>query len=167
MSKHGNGNLPHHNLYINGQWRAPNAEHYRVTTDPATGETLAMIAQADIEDTRLAIQAARDAFDDGYWANMEPGERSRLLHAVVDAIEARQDEIAEAEMRDGGCTWRKAYLLDIPVGADSLPPLRQTRRLRAAGDSAADHLPGALLQHRACASRSASAGRSSRGTSPS
>jgi acyl-CoA reductase-like NAD-dependent aldehyde dehydrogenase len=116
MSKNGNGNLPHHNLYINGQWRAPNAEHYRVTTDPATGEPLAMIAQADIDDTRLAIQAARDAFDDGYWPNMEPGERSRLLHALVDAIEARQDEIAEAEMRDGGCTWRKAYLLDIPVG---------------------------------------------------
>ena len=47
---------------------------------------------------------------------MQPGERSRLLHHLVDAIEARQDEIAEAEMRDGGCTWRKAYLLDIPVG---------------------------------------------------
>jgi acyl-CoA reductase-like NAD-dependent aldehyde dehydrogenase len=84
--------------------------------DPSNGETLAMIAQADIEDTRLAIQAARAAFDDGYWPNMAPGERSRLLHALVDAIEARQDEIAEAEMRDSGCTWRKAYLLDIPVG---------------------------------------------------
>ena len=113
---HKNGNLPRYNLYINGQWRAPIAEHYRATTDPATGASLAMIAQADIEDTRLAIQAARDAFDDGYWSTMAPGERSRLLHALVDAIEARQDEIAEAEMMDGGCTWRKAYLLDIPVG---------------------------------------------------
>ncbi|MCB0137373.1 MAG: aldehyde dehydrogenase family protein, partial [Caldilineaceae bacterium] len=103
-------------MYINGQWRAPVAEQYRPTIDPSTGATLGMIAQADIEDTRLAIAAAREAFDDGYWANMSPGERSRLLHALVDAIEARQDEIAEAEMRDGGCTWRKAYLLDIPVG---------------------------------------------------
>ena len=111
-----NGDAPHHNLYINGEWRAPLAEQYRPTIDPSTGETLGMIAQADIEDTRLAIKAARDAFDDGYWAQMAPGERSRLLHALVDAIEARQDEIAEAEMRDGGCTWRKAYLLDIPVG---------------------------------------------------
>ena len=111
-----NGDLPYYNLYINGQWRAPLAEQYRATMDPSTGEKLAMIAQADIEDTRLAIQAARTAFDDGYWAGMSPGERSRLLHAVVDALEARQDEIAEAEMHDGGCTWRKAYLLDIPVG---------------------------------------------------
>ena len=112
----GNGSLPYHNLYINGQWRTPLAEQYRPTVDPSTGEQLAMIAQADIEDTRLAIQAARAAFDDGYWANMQPGERSRLMHQLVDALEARQDEIAEAEMRDGGCTWRKAFLLDIPVG---------------------------------------------------
>ncbi len=117
---HGNGNgthdVPTYNLYINGQWRAPLAEQYRPTTDPSDGATLAMIAQADIEDTRLAIKAAREAFDDGYWPNMSPGERSRLLHNLVDYIEARQEEIAEAEMRDGGCTWRKAYLLDIPVG---------------------------------------------------
>src|SRR5512139_3207275 len=98
----GNGSLPYHNLYINGQWRTPLAEQYRPTVDPSTGEQLAMIAQADIEDTRLAIQAARTAFDDGYWANMQPGERSRLMHQLVDALEARQDEIAEAEMRDGG-----------------------------------------------------------------
>ena len=111
-----NGDLPVYNLYINGQWRTPNAEQYRPALDPSTGQRLALIAQADIEDTRLAIQAARDAFDDGYWANMGPGERSRLLHALVDAIEARQDEIAEAEMRNSGCTWRKAYLMDMPVG---------------------------------------------------
>jgi aldehyde dehydrogenase (NAD+) len=111
-----NGSLPVHNLYINGQWRPPVAEQYRETYDPSTGEALALIAQADIEDTQLAIQAARTAFDDGYWASMRPGERSRLLHAVVDAIEERQDEIADAEMRDSGCTWRKATLMDAPLG---------------------------------------------------
>ena len=108
--------LPCYNLYINGQWRAPLAEQYRPTADPSTGKELAMIAQADIEDTRLAIQAARTAFDDGFWPNMGPGERSRLLHQLVDAIEARQEEIAEAEMCNSGCTWRKSFLLDIPVG---------------------------------------------------
>ena len=124
----GNGSLPCHNLYINGQWRTPLAEQYRPTVDPSTGEQLALIAQADIEDTRLAIQAARATFDDGYWANMQPGERSRLMHQLVDALEARQDEIAEAEMRDGGCTWRKAFLIDIPVGLIALPPLCQAGR---------------------------------------
>ncbi len=108
--------IPLYNLYINGQWRAPKAEQYRPTHDPSTGEILAEVAQADAEDTELAIQAARTAFDDGFWSAMPPAERARRLHALVDAIEARQAEIADIEMRNGGCTWRKANLMDIPVG---------------------------------------------------
>ena len=107
---------PVYNLYINGQWRTPRSELYEPTYDPATGEILGYVAKADAEDTREAIRAAREAFDDGYWASMAPGERSRLLHQIVDAVEERQFELAELEMRDGGCTWRKATLMDIPVG---------------------------------------------------
>lgn len=108
--------LPLYNLYINGQWHPPTAGHYQPIFDPSTGEVLAHVAQADSSDTQAAIQAARTAFDAGDWATMPPGERSRRLHALVDAIEVRQAELADAEMRNAGCTWRKANLMDIPVG---------------------------------------------------
>ena len=68
------------NLYINGQWRAPRAEQYEPAHDPSNGGVLAQVARADVEDTRAAIQAARTAFDNGPWASMSPGERSRILH---------------------------------------------------------------------------------------
>jgi aldehyde dehydrogenase (NAD+) len=108
--------VPYHNLYINGQWRAPRNEQYDRAVDPATGELLGHVAKANAEDTRNAILAARQAFDDGPWPQMSPGERSRLMHKLVDALEARQDELADAEMRNGGCTWRKAFLLDMLGG---------------------------------------------------
>jgi len=108
--------LQTHQLYINGQWRAPRQEQYDPAYDPATGQVLAYVAKADVEDTRAAILAARAAFDDGPWSQMSPGERSRLLHKLVDAMEERQGEIADLEMANGGCTWRKANLMDIPVG---------------------------------------------------
>ncbi len=108
--------LPVWNLYINGQWRAARGEHYGPAYDPATGQVLAQVATADAEDTRDAIKAARKAFDDGPWPNMSPGERSRIMHRLVDALEERQQEVAELEMFNGGCTWRKANLMDIPVG---------------------------------------------------
>ncbi len=108
--------VPVWNLYINGQWRAARSEQYDNAYDPATGRVLAHVAKADAEDTRDAIQAARHAFDHGPWPNMAPGERSRIMHKLVDALEERQQEIAELEMLNGGCTWRKANLMDIPVG---------------------------------------------------
>src|SRR5512143_3068885 len=108
--------LPYHNLYINGQWRAPRNEQYDRTVDPATRETLACVARANAEDTRDAILAARKAFDEGPWPQMSPGERSRLMHQLVDALEARQSEIADLEMANGGCTWRKAFLVDMLLG---------------------------------------------------
>ncbi len=108
--------VPVWNLYINGQWRAPRTGQYDSAYDPSNSSVLAQVGKADVEDTRAAIQAARTAFDCGPWAAMSPGERSRIMHKLVDALEARQAEIAELEMMNGGCTWRKANLMDIPVG---------------------------------------------------
>ncbi len=94
----------------------PQAQQYQLIFDPSNGAALAHVAQAGVADTKAAIQAARRAFDDGGWAMLPPGERSRRLHALVDALEARQAELADVEMRNAGCTWRKANLMDIPVG---------------------------------------------------
>jgi acyl-CoA reductase-like NAD-dependent aldehyde dehydrogenase len=109
-----NRGVPIRQLHINGHWRAGRAGRYEAICDPATGEVLAQAAVAEADDTRDAIMAARAAFDDGPWPSLTPGERSRLLHAVVDALEANQDELTEIEMRNAGCTWRKAALMDIP-----------------------------------------------------
>jgi acyl-CoA reductase-like NAD-dependent aldehyde dehydrogenase len=111
-----NQHVDRYDLYINGRWCAPHAEQYEPVYDPATGEVLAEAARADAEDTRDAIRAARTAFDESGWAALCPGERSQILHRVVDAVEARQDELSDLEMHNAGSTWRKAALMDIPVG---------------------------------------------------
>jgi acyl-CoA reductase-like NAD-dependent aldehyde dehydrogenase len=110
------GGEPIQQLYINGRWRAGRAEQYTAICDPATGKVLAHAAAADADDARDAVAAARAAFDEGPWPGLAPGERSRTIHAMVDALEAHQDELIDIEMRNAGCTWRKAALLDIPVG---------------------------------------------------
>jgi aldehyde dehydrogenase (NAD+) len=107
---------PISNLYINGAWRPSRDGQHEPVCDPATGEVLGLVARAGVEDARDAIQAARTAFDEGNWASLCPGERSHILHRIVDAIEARQDELSDLEMHNAGSTWRKAFLMDIPVG---------------------------------------------------
>lgn len=40
------------------------------TNDPRTGDTIANVAEADVEDVNRAVRAARKAFDEGPWPRM-------------------------------------------------------------------------------------------------
>src|SRR5919201_930018 len=52
-------------------------------------------------DVDRAVEAARAALD-GPWGRTPPNERSRLLHALGDAIAADRKELAELESRNVG-----------------------------------------------------------------
>src|SRR5205823_14681780 len=73
----------------------------RELTEPATGEPLARVASAGEEDIDRAVEAARAALA-GDWSKTPPNERSRLLHALADAIQANRKELAELEARNVG-----------------------------------------------------------------
>jgi aldehyde dehydrogenase (NAD+)/betaine-aldehyde dehydrogenase len=57
-----------------------------------------MAAEADVDS---AVEAARAALD-GPWGKTPPTERSRLLHALADAMVANRKELAEVEVRNVG-----------------------------------------------------------------
>jgi acyl-CoA reductase-like NAD-dependent aldehyde dehydrogenase len=48
------------------------------------------------------VAAARRAFDDPGWSDMNPHQRTRVLLRIADAIEANADELAQLESLDGG-----------------------------------------------------------------
>ena len=55
-------------LFINGQWTDAASGKTFATPDPASGETLANVAEGDAEDINRAVRAARAAFEDGPWS---------------------------------------------------------------------------------------------------
>ena len=69
--------------------------------EPATGEPLAKVAMATEADVDRAVDAARAALE-GDWGRTPPTERSRLLHALADALVANRKELAELEVRNVG-----------------------------------------------------------------
>src|ERR671936_2790114 len=73
----------------------------RDLVEPATGAALARVAMGNEEDVDRAVDAARAALD-GPWGKTPPNERSRLLHALADAIVANRKELAELEVRNVG-----------------------------------------------------------------
>src|SRR5438874_1555970 len=88
-------------LFINGELVEPASGEVRDLTEPATGEPLGRAALAGEADVDRAAEAARAALD-GPWGKTPPTERSRLLHALADAIVANRKELAELEVRNVG-----------------------------------------------------------------
>src|SRR5919204_4694817 len=88
-------------LFINGEATEPASGEFRQLTEPATGEPLARVASAGEADVDRAVEAARAALA-GDWGKTPPTERSRLLHALADAIQANRKELAELEVRNVG-----------------------------------------------------------------
>ena len=88
-------------LFINGELIEAASGEVRELAEPATGEPLARAAMAGEADVDRAVEAARAALD-GPWGKTPPNERSRLLHALADAISANRKELAELEARNVG-----------------------------------------------------------------
>src|SRR5215470_18209332 len=88
-------------LFINGEPVDQQSGEVRELTEPATGDPLAHVALAGEADVDRAVEAARAAVD-GPWGKTPPTERSRLLHALADAMVANRKELAELEVRNVG-----------------------------------------------------------------
>src|SRR5215204_6307317 len=88
-------------LFIDGALVEPASGEVRELHEPATGEPLARAAIAGAEDVDSAVSSARAALD-GPWGKTPPTERSRLLHALADAVHGNRKELVELETRNVG-----------------------------------------------------------------
>src|SRR5271170_3417728 len=105
-------------LFINGQWvEAASGKSFQ-TPNPATGQTLASVAEGDSEDIDRAVRAARKAFDDGPWASITPSERGRIIWRIGDLILENAEELAQLESLDNGKPYAVALGADVPLAAD-------------------------------------------------
>ncbi|HEY5616112.1 MAG TPA: aldehyde dehydrogenase family protein [Bacteroidota bacterium] len=95
-------------LYINGQFVDSVSKQTFDSINPFNQEVVAKVARANADDAKLAIAAARKAFDEGPWQRMKPEERAALIKAVSDKINERKKELTKLEVDDSGSTIRKA-----------------------------------------------------------
>jgi phenylacetaldehyde dehydrogenase len=105
-------------LFINGQWTDAASGKTFATPNPATGDTLASVAEGDAEDINRAVRAARTAFDDGPWGRLTPSERGRIVWRIGDLILEHAEELAQLEALDNGKPYGVALAADVPLAAD-------------------------------------------------
>jgi acyl-CoA reductase-like NAD-dependent aldehyde dehydrogenase len=86
-------------LFINGE--TVEGSSSRDLTEPASGEPLGTAQLAGEPEIDRAVEAARATLD-GDWGKTPANERSRLLHALADAVKANRNELSELEARNVG-----------------------------------------------------------------
>lgn len=103
--------------YINGELVEPLNGRYFDNVEPATGKPYSRIPDSNEVDVERAVKAAEHAFPT--WSGMSNAERSAILLRVSDGIEAKLDELAEAESKDNGKPIKLAKAVDIPRARDN------------------------------------------------
>jgi len=104
-------------LFIGGRWLEAEGGKTFTVEDPATGDELARVAEAQASDVDRAVLAARSTFDRATWRDLPPAERAKVLWKVGDMIEERADEFAQLETLDNGMPINDALLFHVPLAA--------------------------------------------------
>ena len=104
--------------FIAGQSREPASGRWLEVIDPSNGKPFAEVARGDASDVDAAITAAEAAFP--AWSALPNSERARWLEKLADALEAKLDDFAHAESRDGGKPIGLAREAEIPRAISNL-----------------------------------------------
>ena len=103
-------------LFIDGEFVAPQSGKYFETINPANEQKLADIALASAADVDAAFEAARRAFETT-WGKMPGRERGKYLFRIARLLQDRAREFAVAETLDGGKPIKESRDFDVPMAA--------------------------------------------------
>jgi betaine-aldehyde dehydrogenase len=94
-----------------------------VSINPATGQVLAHLHDADAGDVDLAVASAQRGFE--VWSAMSGTERGRILRKAADLLRSCNEELAALEVQDCGKPIQEALVVDVMSGADCIEYFQQ------------------------------------------
>ncbi len=100
--------------FIDGCFRPAKSGKTFDSVNPATGEVLAKVAACGPDDVDLAVEKARESFDDGRWSRLHPSERKAVLIRLTKLMKRNARELAVMESLDSGKTIYDCETVDVP-----------------------------------------------------
>ena len=105
-------------LFIGGRWVDAASGKTFPTVNPATGETITLIAEGDGRDAAAAVEAAHKAFHSGPWPEMSAADRAKILWKIGDLIDKYNEELGTLETLDNGKPIFESRQIDMPMTAE-------------------------------------------------
>ncbi len=125
--------------FVGGRYVTTQDDRTSEVVDPSTGEAYLRAPVSGPADVDAALRAAAAAFET--WRDTTPAERSLALLKFAAAIEARTDDLVEAESRNTGKPVALTRSDEVPPLADELRFFAGAARMLE-GRSAGEYLSG-------------------------
>ncbi|WP_159928758.1 aldehyde dehydrogenase [Rhodococcus sp. WAY2] len=93
----------YHDLYIDGQWRAPASSDVIAVVSPFTEQVIAEVPDGSREDMDHAVASARRAFDAGPWPRLRLEERMGAVRRLSEYMLENEELIASLVTSEMGC----------------------------------------------------------------
>ncbi len=126
--------------FVDGKFTHTAAGRTSDVVDPSTGQAYARAPVCEAADVDAALRAAARAFET--WRDTTPAQRSLALLKFADAIEARAEDLVQAESRNTGKPIEMTRTDEVPPLADELRFFAGAARMldgRSAGEYLRDH----------------------------
>ena len=104
-------------VFFGGDWhQVKNGRSFEVF-NPASGEVCNQVADASLEDVKLAVSAASDA--KAAWVGLAHNQRAAFLLKAADIMEERQQDFVSALVEEGG-SWVGKAMFEAAYSAGAM-----------------------------------------------
>ncbi|WP_166266724.1 betaine-aldehyde dehydrogenase [Marinobacter caseinilyticus] len=110
--------LPLYQSFVDGQPLANQSGARFDVVNPATGQVIYQVEQADDSVMQAAVASAQKGFET--WSALSGLERGRILNRAAAMLREQNDRLAGVEVRDTGKPWQEASVVDVVTGADAV-----------------------------------------------
>ncbi|WP_233859190.1 aldehyde dehydrogenase family protein [Paraburkholderia sp. HD33-4] len=100
-------------LFIDGSAQPAHSPRRLDVFNPATGDVLTSVPDADAQDVDRAVSSARHAFDRRVWSGLRPADRERILLRLADVLEQHAEELAQLETLNQGKSINIARAIEV------------------------------------------------------
>lgn len=106
--------------FIGGEFTQAKSGQLLDSVNPSNRQLLAQVPRCDAEDVEQAVNAAKQAFDQGGWRQQAPAQRKKVLLKLADLLEQNADEFALLDTLDMGKPIAESRNIDLPGAIDCL-----------------------------------------------
>ncbi|KAG8224103.1 hypothetical protein J437_LFUL001797 [Ladona fulva] len=107
--------IRHTQIFVNNEWYNSKSGKTFKTFNPANGQVIADVQEADKADVDFAVEAAHNAFKLGSpWRRMDASQRGLLLSKLADLVERDRLYLASLLTFDNGKPFFQSYQLELP-----------------------------------------------------